>query len=136
MPSGEPVKTPDSHAEKPGPTRPNLAQRQARARLLAVTAARTAADNRGQDVVVLDLRKLTPMFDYFVIATGTSEEIDDQLEHELGDRRMGIEGYDESRWILLDYGSVVVHLFDQPTRDYFALEQLWAEAPKIDWQQD
>ncbi len=114
----------------------------ARALELAIAAARTAEDNRGQDIVVLDVRKLTSMFDYFVIATGTSrrqlhamsEEIDDRLEHDLNDERMGIEGYAESRWILLDYGSVVIHLFDEETRDYFALESLWAEAPRVAWQ--
>jgi ribosome-associated protein len=90
---------------------------------------------------VLDLRKLTSVFDYFVIATGTSrrqlhamsEEIDRTLEEELQDERLGIEGYAESRWILLDYGSVVIHIFDEPTRNYFALEELWAEASRIDW---
>ena len=111
----------------------------ARALQLAVAAAQTAEDNRGQDIVVLDLRKLTCMFDFFVIATGTSrrqihamsEEID--LEDDLNDERMGIEGYAESRWVLLDYGTVVIHLFDKETRDFFALEEMWAEAPKIDW---
>ncbi len=113
----------------------------ARSRLLAVAAARTADDNRGRDIVVLDVRQLTSIFDYFVIITGTSrrhlhaisEEIDHKLEQDLGDRRMGIEGYQESRWILLDYGTVVIHIFDEETRDYFALEELWAEAPRVDW---
>lgn len=97
-------------------------------------------DNRGRDVVVLDLRSLTPMFDYFVIATGTSrrqlhamsEEIDHVLEDDLGDRRMGIEGYAESRWIVLDYGSVVIHLFDEEMRAYYDLENLWARADRLD----
>ena len=109
---------------------------------LAIAAARTAEENRGRDVVVLDLRQLTCMFDYFVIATGTSrrqlhamsEEIDHKLEDELNDERLGIEGYAESRWILLDYGTLVVHLFDEETRKYFALEELWAEATKVPWQ--
>ena len=109
---------------------------------LAIAAARTAEDNRGQDIAVLDVRKLTSMFDYFVIATGTSrrqlhamsEEIDHRLEDDLNDQRLGIEGYAESRWILLDYGSVVIHLFDEETRQYFALESLWAEAPRVAWQ--
>ena len=107
---------------------------------LALAAARTAAENRGRDIVVLDLRELTSFFDYFVIATGTSrrqlhamsEEIDHVLEDDLGDRRMGIEGYAESRWILLDYGTVVIHLFDEPTRAYYDLENLWAEAKRVD----
>jgi ribosome-associated protein len=116
-------------------------QRVARSRALALAAARTAEENRGRNIVVLDLRQLTCIFDYFVIATGTSrrqlhamsEEIDHKLEDELGDQRLGIEGYSESRWILLDYGTVVIHLFDEETRQYFALEELWAEAPKVPW---
>ena len=107
---------------------------------LALAAARTAADNRGQQIQILDLREITPIFDYFVIVTGTSrrqlhaisEEIDHTLEDEMNDRRDGIEGYNDSRWILLDYGSVVIHLFDQETRSYYDLENLWADAPKVD----
>jgi len=110
-----------------------------RALSLALAAARTAIDNRGRDVVVLDMRELTPIFDYFVLATGTSrrqlhamsEEIDHTLEDELGDRRLGIEGYAESRWILLDYGSVVIHLFDEDARAYYVLEDLWAGARRV-----
>jgi ribosome-associated protein len=105
----------------------------------ALVAARTAEDNRGRDIVVLDLRELTTMFDYFVLASGTSrrqlhamsEEIDHALEEGLGDRRMGIEGYEESRWILLDYGDVVVHLFDPDTRSYYGLEDLWGQAKRV-----
>lgn len=113
---------------------------------LALAAARTAEDNRGENIVVLDMREITPVFDYFVIVTGTSrrqlhaisEEIDHCLEDELGDNRMGIEGYNESRWILLDYGNVVVHLFDGETRDYYALEQFWIDAPQVPlpWEED
>jgi ribosome-associated protein len=107
---------------------------------LALAAARTAADNRGQDLVVLDLRELTSFFDYFVIATGASrrqlhaisEEIDRVLEKEMGDRRMGVEGYQECRWILLDYGDVVIHLFDAETRAFYDLENLWAEGKRVD----
>ena len=110
-----------------------------RALKLALAAARTADENQGQDIVVLDMRELTPVFDYFVIATGNSrrqlhaisEEIDHCLEDDLGDRRMGIEGYSESRWILLDYGNVVVHLFDAEMREYYALEQFWNQAPHV-----
>ena len=60
-----------------------------------------------------------------------SEEIDRELEQQMGDRRLGIEGYSESRWILLDYGSVVIHLFDEETRDYYALEDLWDGAVRV-----
>ncbi|HBO44098.1 MAG TPA: ribosome silencing factor [Planctomycetaceae bacterium] len=105
----------------------------------AVTAARTAEANRGQDVVILDLRDVTPVFDFFVVATGSSrrqlhamsEEIDHALEEGMGDRRLGIEGYEASRWILLDYGDVVVHLFEAEMREYYALEELWNKAKRI-----
>jgi len=105
----------------------------------AVAAAQTAEDNRGRDVVILDVREMTTIFDYFVLATGTSrrqlhamsEEIDHTLEDDMGDRRMGIEGYRESRWIVLDYGDVVIHLFEPDTRRYYALEQLWDRATPV-----
>lgn len=111
---------------------------------LALAAARTADENLGQDIVVLDVRKLSPLFDYFVIATGSSrrqmhamsEEIDHKLEDDLNDRRMSIEGYDTSQWILLDYGSVVIHLFDNQSRDYYALENLWAESERVPWSRE
>mgnify|MGYP000865068446 CR=1 FL=1 len=113
---------------------------QQRSLQLALAAARTAAENRGRDIAVLDLRDLTAIFDYFVIATGTSrrqlhaisEEIDRALQDDLGDERLGIEGYAESRWIVLDYGSVVIHLFEDETRSYYDLENLWAEAKRVD----
>jgi ribosome-associated protein len=105
----------------------------------ALMAAQTAEDNRGVDVVVLDMRELTSIFDYFVLATGSSrrqlhamsEEIDHALEDRMGDRRLGIEGYEESRWILLDYGDVVVHLFEPDTRAFYALEELWGRAKHV-----
>ena len=107
--------------------------------LRARAAARTAEENRGKDVIILDMRELTPIFDYFVIANGTSrrqlhamsEEIDHALEEGLGDKRIGIEGYQESRWILLDYGDVVIHLFEPETRKYYAIEDLWAGAKRV-----
>ena len=107
----------------------------------AFLAARTAEDNRGADVVVLDMRELTAMFDFFVIVSGTSrrqlhamsEEID-RVFAEVGDRRLGIEGYGESRWILLDYGDIIVHLFEPETRAYYALEQLWGHAKRVPYQ--
>ncbi|MGE0606746.1 MAG: ribosome silencing factor [Pirellulales bacterium] len=106
---------------------------------LALEAARTAAETRGQDIAILDMREQTAIFDYFVIVTGSSrrqlhgisEEIERTLKETLGERRIGQEGYQESRWILLDYGDVVVHLFDTETRDYYDLEQLWCAAKKV-----
>ena len=93
-------------------------------------------------MVILDLRKVSPLFDYFVIATGSSrrqmhamsEEIDHKLEDDMGDRRLSIEGYQDSRWILLDYGTIVVHLLDEELREYYDLESLWAEATYVERQ--
>ena len=107
---------------------------------LATAAARVALDNRGSDVMIIDVSEQTVLFDYFVLATGTSrrqlhaisEEIDDVLEKDLNDERMGIEGYRESRWIVLDYGTIVVHLFDMDTREYYDLESLWADGTRLD----
>jgi ribosome-associated protein len=114
--------------------------RENRSLKLALAAAKTAEDNRGRDIVVLDLRELTPIFDYFVVATGTSrrqlhaisEEIDHTLEDDLGDERLSVEGYDNSRWILLDYGDVVIHIFDDETRKFYDLEGLWGPAKRVD----
>jgi ribosome-associated protein len=108
----------------------------------ACLAAKTAADNKGQDVLVLDLRGITPLFDFFVISTGASrrqvhtnvEETDAALRA-VGDERIGIEGYEASKWVVQDYGDVDVHVFDADTRDYYKLEELWADAKKIDWEQ-
>jgi ribosome-associated protein len=108
-------------------------------RKLAGAAAQVALDNKAQNVIVLDVTAQSAEFDFFVLATGTSrrqlhaisEQIDDELQKSLGDRRLGIEGYEESRWIVLDYGSVVVHLFDDETREYYDLESLWADAKPV-----
>jgi ribosome-associated protein len=76
-----------------------------------------------------------------VLATGTSrrqihtlaEGIDAAMRAE-GEKRLGIEGYEGSKWVVQDYGDVVVHLFDADTRMYYALEDLWADAPRLDWE--
>jgi ribosome-associated protein len=118
------------------------AERPDRSLQLALTVAGIVEENRGRDIVILDMRKLTPIFDYFVLATGTSrrqlhsisEEIDRVLQETLGDHRLGIEGYVDGRWILLDYGDVVVHLFDEESREYYGLEQLWCSAKRVPWE--
>ncbi len=107
----------------------------------ASLAAHVAEENKGRDVLVLDMRGITPLYDFFVLITGASrrqihtiaEEIDDALI-ERGDRRLSIEGYQASKWVVQDYGDVVVHVFDDATRQYYALEELWADAPRVDWQ--
>lgn len=109
----------------------------------ACLAAKVAADNKGQDILVLDLRGITPIFDFFVIATGSSrrqvhtivEEVDAALR-KVGDTRSGVEGYDSSKWVVQDYGDLIVHVFDPDTRDYYKLDELWADARKVDWERE
>jgi ribosome-associated protein len=101
-----------------------------------------AADNKARDVVVLDLRPITPLYDFFILATGTSrrqlhtlaEEIDAVLRAE-GETRRGIEGYEAAKWIVQDYGDLVVHVFDPEARAYYGLEDFWADAPQLNWAQ-
>jgi ribosome-associated protein len=109
------------------------------ARDRALAAARVADETRGTNVHVLDLRDLTPVFDYFVVATGASrrqlhamaDEIEQVMKKEMHDTRLGMEGYEEGRWIVLDYGDVVVHLFDAESREYWALEELWSDSKPV-----
>jgi len=107
----------------------------------ACLVARAIEDYRGQDTVVLDLTKITPIVDYFVVTTSTSprqmraiaDEVHRVLKQE-GSQRLGSEGEESSTWILQDYGDVVVHIFAAETRQLYDLEHLWADAPRIDWQ--
>ena len=118
-----------------------LTSQQEAAREHAFLCARIAADNKAHDVIVLDMRDVTPLYDYFVLATGASrrqihtiaEEIDAALRAE-GEKRLGIEGYQSSKWLVQDYGDVVVHVFDKESRGFYALEELWADAPHVDWE--
>jgi ribosome-associated protein len=107
----------------------------------ACLCARVASEHKARDVVVLDLRGLTDLYDYFVLATGLSrrqihtitEEVDSALQ-EQGDLRLSVEGYESSKWVVQDYGDVVVHVFNPDTRLYYSLEDLWADAPRVDWE--
>lgn len=123
-------------------SRPTTNSKLAPAIARAALAARVAFDHKARDITVLDMRAITPLYDFFVIATGNSrrqihtlaEEVDAAL-HAAGDRRLGIEGYESSKWVVQDYGDIVVHLFDAATREYYNLEDLWADAPRVDWEQ-
>jgi len=106
----------------------------------ACLAARVLEDTRGQDTLVIDLTKLTPIVDYFVIATGASprqmksmaEEVHQVLKKS-GSRRIGSEGEESSPWVLQDYGDIVIHIFTSDARKLYDLEHLWADAPQVDW---
>lgn len=105
---------------------------------LAHKAVDLAADKKASDVVLLELRELTTLTDYFVIASGGSDRqlqgiadgIIEGLKHE-GTLPIGREGGPSAHWVLIDYGSVIIHVMAQPERDFYALEKLWSEAPLL-----
>ena len=105
---------------------------------LARKAVDVAEDRKAEDIVMLDIRKVSIIADYFVICTGTSDrhvkaiarEIDEKLG-EAGVKPINIEGMEAGEWVLMDYGAVLIHVFDRETRDYYRLEQLWAGAQPV-----
>ncbi|NLJ99752.1 MAG: ribosome silencing factor [Clostridia bacterium] len=103
-------------------------------------AARIAKDSKASNVVVMDLRDISYVTDYFVIGSGDSElqvqsiarkvkEIMDDSGMEL----MGLEGYNNARWVLLDYGNVLIHIFHKDARDLYNLERLWGDAVTLEY---
>jgi len=111
---------------------PPPAERKAR------SAARAALDKRATDLVLLDVRAVSSIADYFLVCNGKStthmETISDAILAELkaeGIRPLHAEGVAESGWILLDYGDVLMHVFLEDTRAYYALERLWGDAPVL-----
>jgi len=104
----------------------------------ALAAAKLAEGRHCTDIIVLDLKGISPATDYFVIATGTSnrqmrtvaDEICDEAK-KAGKQRFGRAGYEQARWILLDYVDVVIHIFDAEYRDYYDLELLWGDAKRM-----
>jgi ribosome-associated protein len=110
---------------------------------LALKAAEAALQKKAQGLVILELIGLTVIADYFVICSGESttqvKAIIDFMEHELmlqGIRPIGREGLNYGHWALLDYGDVVIHVFEQETREYYSLEKLWMDAKTIEFHED
>lgn len=110
---------------------------------IARAAARLAEEKKGLDIVVYDLQGLSDVTDFFVIVTAQSKlqsrAIVNAIEkglREHGLRKMGLEGNHDSQWVLLDYGSTVVHVFSATLREYYSLESLWGDAPKVMWDGD
>lgn len=105
---------------------------------LAKEIAQIAHDTKADDIVVLDLTKFPTFTDYFVICSGRSDRqvqaITDNIQKSLkesGRLPISVEGYTQGHWCLLDYGSVVTHIFYQETRDFYGIEKFWADAPKL-----
>ena len=112
-------------------------------REVAVAAARAAADKQAEAIVVLDVHELIVITDFFIICTGTSdrqvktvvEEVEKTLRA-LGRKPVRREGEQESRWVLLDYVDLVVHVFAEDEREFYDLERLWRDAPHVSWDED
>ncbi len=105
----------------------------------AALIAEAAQTRKANDVVGLDVREISSFADTFIIATGTSDRhvrsVADSVEFALkthGEPPMGVEGYDEGRWVLIDCGDAIVHIFQQEIRDHYDLERLWSDAPALD----
>lgn len=118
-----------------------MAEKGNQSRELALSIAGLMADKKAEDLVVLDMRKLVTYTDYLVIATGRNERqvkaIFDQVYGSLKHGTevilpAGTEGTVEGRWVLVDYGEVVVHIFTPDTRSFYRLERLWGEAPVVE----
>ncbi len=108
------------------------------AKAFAVTAAKLAFDRHCTDITILDLRGISPATDYFVIVTGTSDwqmrTVADEIYRAAKDNCLGLfgrAGYEQARWILLDFIDVVIHIFDAEYRDYYDLELLWGDAKRL-----
>ncbi|KAB1656784.1 ribosome silencing factor [Pseudoclavibacter chungangensis] len=110
-----------------------------RALELTRVAAEAADAKQGSDLVALDVSATMPLTDVFLLATGRNErmvlsiaeEIEDRLQQELGQKAIRREGRDEGRWVLLDFGDLVVHVFHEEDRMYYGLERIWRDAPSI-----
>jgi ribosome-associated protein len=106
---------------------------------LASLCARIAADGKGEDIVVLDVHSISSFTDYFVILSGRStrhvQALAESLENELRSKRVNskrAEGLSEGKWVLLDFDDVVVHIFYHDQRDFYDLEGLWHDAPRLE----
>jgi len=107
-------------------------------REVAVAAADLAADGKALDIVILDLHEISSVADYFVIASGRShiqveaicDRIAEGVQERLGAKPLSIEGLENAQWALLDYGSVVIHVFQENVRKLYDLERLWSHAPR------
>jgi ribosome-associated protein len=111
------------------------------ARPLAEVAARAAADKQGAEIVIFDVGQVLAITDLFVITSGTNvrqvraivEEIEKKVKEAGESGPLRVEGLDDARWVLMDYGDFVVHVFLEETRRYYDLERLWADAPRLNW---
>ena len=109
-------------------------------RQLALLAAEVCDEKKAKQIVVLDVRKITTISDYFIVcstsnerqARAIAEEMRMKLK-EMGKREMGVEGMEDARWVLQDFGDIVLHIFHESQREFYDIEGLWADAKQVRW---
>ena len=109
-------------------------------RQLAVEAAKACEEKKAAQIVVLDVRDLTSITDYFIVCSTSNERqaraIADTMRvtfKEMGIREMGVEGIDDAHWVLQDFGYIVVHVFHETQREFYDIEGLWGDAKQVRW---
>ena len=110
----------------------------------AVEAARAADDKLAKDVVVLEVAEVLALCGWFVIASAANdrqvkavcEAVEERVHTAGGPKPKRIEGLDSLQWVLMDYGDVIVHVFQQDVREFYDLERLWADVPRVAWEDD
>ncbi|MCD6309115.1 MAG: ribosome silencing factor [Candidatus Eremiobacteraeota bacterium] len=110
---------------------------------MALAAAHAALEKKAEEILILDMKKVHPVCDYFVIVSGNSKvhlkaiaDAIEEAEERLNIPEKKIEGKDSATWILLDFGLVVVHIFREDIRRFYNLEELWIEAPELPLPED
>lgn len=107
---------------------------------LAIIAAKALDSKKGQSIAVLEISDLTTLADYFVIATGTSNTqinalsgaVEKAMKEQGDEPLLHREGHRDGTWVLLDYGSVTVHIFSEEAREFYSLERLWHDGKPLD----
>ena len=107
---------------------------------LAIIAAKALDDKKGKEIAAIEVSEQTTLADYFVIATGSSNtqinalsgSVEKAMKEQADEMPLRREGYRDGTWVLLDYGSVVVHIFSQEAREFYGLERLWHDGKPVD----
>jgi ribosome-associated protein len=102
-----------------------------------------ASNKKAEQIIILDLRDISTFTDFFVICSATSEphlkaiaaEVAERLKEDHNISPAAIDGFPASQWIVLDYLQVVVHVFHRDKRDFYSLESLWGDAPRLEWEE-
>ena len=109
-------------------------------RQLALLAAEVCDEKKAKEIIVLDVRKITSISDYFIVCSTSNERqaraIADDMRVRmkgLGKREMGVEGIEDARWVLQDFGDIVLHIFHESQREFYDIEGLWADAKQVRW---